>query len=83
MMVNKRTWSEFRETGLLWFANSILHMFGWAIVVEMNDNGEITNACPARVKFRGFSEDRNTKGYIQVSKYLKENIDELLEEAKE
>lgn len=82
-MITKKTWAEFKESGLLWFINSILHMFGWAIVVELDDNGEITNAYPSRVKFRGFSEDRNTKGYIQVSEYLKENIDELLKEAKE
>ena len=82
-MLFRSTWTEFRESGLLWFANSILHMFGWAIVVEMSDNGEITNAYPARVKYRGFSEERNTNGYIQVSEYLKENINELLKEAKE
>ena len=81
-MVAKKTWKEFRESGLFWWTNMILHTFGWAIVVDVNDNGEITNAYPARVKFRGFSEKSNTEGYIKVSRYIKENIADLLEESK-
>ena len=81
-MVAKKTWKELRESGLLWWTNMLLHTFGWAIFVEVNDNGEITNAYPARVKFRGFSEKSNTEGYIKVSQYIKENIAELLEESK-
>lgn len=80
-MVTKKTWKEFRESGFLWWTNMILHTFGWAIVVDVNDNGEITNAYPARVKFRGFSEKNNTEGYIKVSQYMKENVSDLLEEA--
>ena len=80
MASNKRTWEEFRATGLLWFINTILHMFGWAIVVNI-EREEVIDVYPARVEFRGFSESSNTKGYINVTKYLKENIDTLLEEA--
>lgn len=79
-MVSKYSWSEFRETGLLWFINTILHMFGWAICIDY-DNNEITDVYPARVKFRGFSEDINTSGYIKVSKFIKDNCEELLKEA--
>lgn len=28
IMVKKKTWQEFRKTGLLWFMNTILHAFG-------------------------------------------------------
>jgi uncharacterized protein YfbU (UPF0304 family) len=80
-MVNKKSWKEFRETGLLWFINTILHMFGWAIVVNINDKNEIIETYPARVKFRGFDENSNTEGYIKVTKFLNENIKEILEEA--
>ena len=80
-MVTKKTWREFRESGFLWWINMILHTFGWAIVVDIDDNGEITDAYPARVKFRGFGEKNNTEGYIKVSKYMKENVSDLLEEA--
>lgn len=78
-MVNKKTWDEFRKTGLLWWINMILHTFGWAITYEMED-GKVVNAYPARVKFRGFDEKNNDKGYTKVSKYLKENIEEILDE---
>lgn len=80
-MVTKKTWGEFRESGFLWWINMILHTFGWAIVVDIDDNGEITDAYPARVKFRGFGEKNNTEGYIKVSQYMKENVSDLLEEA--
>ena len=81
-MVTKKTWKEFRESGFLWWINMILHTFGWAIVVDIDDNGEIIDAYPARVKFRGFGEKNNTEGYIKVSQYMKENVSDLLEEAK-
>ena len=78
--VTKKTWAEFREIGLLWFINTILHIFGWAIVVEV-DNGEVINAYPARVTLRGFSEESTTSGYQKVSKWMAENAAELLDEA--
>ena len=80
-MATENTWKEFRESGFLWWINMILHTFGWAIVVDMDDNGEVTSAYPARVKFRGFDEKNNTEGYIKVSQYMKENAPDLLDEA--
>lgn len=79
-MVKKKTWQEFRKTGLLWFINTILHVFGWAIVVEV-EKGEITGAYPARVRFRGFDEVSNTTGYQNVARYMKEEADQLIKEA--
>lgn len=83
MMIKKKSWKEFRDSGLLWWINMILHTFGWAICLDMDEDGEIINVFPARVKFRGFNEESNTNGYIKISKYMKENADELLEETKE
>lgn len=80
-MVEKKSWDEFRNNGLLWWINMILHTFGWAIVVEMEDDGAISNVYPGRVKFRGFGEKNNSEGYIKVSQYLKDNADELLKES--
>jgi len=80
--VREKSWKEFRDTGLLWAINSILHLFGWAIVYKMED-GEIQRVYPARVKYRGFGEKSNTEGYIKVSEYLRENITELSKEARE
>ena len=81
-MIKRKTWEEFKESKLLWFVNTILHAFGWAIVTEV-DNDTIINVYPARVKFRGFSEKINAEGYIGLSEYMKENCEELLKEAKE
>ena len=80
-MVNKKTWKEFRDSGMLWWINMILHTFGWAIVMDIEEDGEITNCYPARVKFRGFGEKNNSDGYIKVSKYLADNAEILKEES--
>lgn len=79
--MNKKTWEEFQNTGLLWFTNTILHLFGWAIVLT-KENNKIVECYPARVKYRGFDEKSNTEGYIKVSNYLKNNINDITEEAK-
>ena len=81
-MTERKTWEEFRDSKLLWFVNTILHTFGWAIIIEV-DNDKVVDVYPARVKFRGFSEKINTEGYIGLSEYMKENCEELLKEAKE
>ena len=81
-MINRKTWEEFRNSGLLWWINQQLHIFDWSIVVVMEDD-KILEVYPARVKFRGFDDNNNTQGYIKVSKYMKENADELLKEAEE
>ena len=81
-MVQRKTWEEFRDSKLLWFVNTILHAFGWAIVIDYLQ-GNIVDVYPARVKFRGFTEEINTQGYIGLSEYMKENCEELLKEAKE
>ena len=81
-MVARKTWEEFRECKMIWFINTILHAFGWAIVLEPKEDGSL-DAYPARVTFRGFSEQINTEGYIGISKYLVENAEELLKEAED
>lgn len=82
-MVEKKTWQEFRENGLLWWINTILHMFGWAICLKIENDGTVSDAYPARVKYRGFAEQNNTEGYQNVSKYLLENMAELEQESRE
>lgn len=82
-MVTKKSWKEFRECGLLWWLNMILHTFGWAIVCNIDDDGNILEVFPARVKFRGFDEESNTEGYVKVTDYLYKESSKLLEECKE
>lgn len=76
-MVDEKTWKEFKDSGLLWWVNMIIHTFGWAIVFEYNGEN-ITKVYPARVKFRGFDEKSNDEGYIKMNRYMKENSDNIL-----
>lgn len=82
-MVTQKSWKEFRDSGMLWWINMILHTFGWAICLEAKENGTITNAFPARVRFRGFSDKNNSEGYKKVSQYMRDNVDKLLKESEE
>ena len=79
-MVTKKEWSEFRSTGLLLFINQILHVFGWAIVFEM-DEDQVKSVYPARVKFRGFNHEDVSDSYEKISKYMKNNASDLYDEA--
>lgn len=80
--VIEKSWEEFRDSGLLWFINTILHMFGWAICINI-ENNKVISAYPARVTFRGFNEETNTIGYQKVTAFLKQNINQLLNESME
>jgi len=82
-MVTRKTWKEFQESKLLWWVNRLLHTFGWAIVFQVEQDGEISDVYPARVKFRGFDEKSEEEGFIGLTQYLKDTVDELVEEAKE
>jgi hypothetical protein len=76
--VNMKSWDEFQKTGLFWLINSVLHVFGWAIVFE-REHGEkdICNVFPARVKYRGFSEPAQSAAHGMIADYLSKNIEEL------
>lgn len=82
-MVERRTWEEFRSAKLLWWANRMLHLFGWAIVVEVNDDGSVSQAYPARVRFRGFDSDSEADGFVGLTQYLAEHVEALKLEARE
>lgn len=75
-MTTEKELQNFKDSGMLWFVNTILHTFGWAIVIEY-EGKQATRMYPTRTKLRGFTEQANTKGYINVSKYMKEHADEL------
>ena len=42
LMINRKSWEEFRNSGLLWWINKTLHMFGWAIVVNIENEKSVT-----------------------------------------
>jgi hypothetical protein len=82
-MIEAKPWKEFRELGLLWWVNRTLHLFGWAIVLILEDDGSISSAYPARVRFRGFDVCSESTGFVKLSEYLAQEAPHLLEEAKE
>lgn len=75
------SWSTFREAGMIWWVNRILHLFGFALVVVVDSNEEILEVYPARTRFRGFSDDVEEEGFKQATRYLKQHAAELLDEA--
>lgn len=79
--MKRRTWDEFRASGLLWWVNRALHLFGWAIVVEMED-GEAIDAYPAKVEFRGFEQQDETEGFQKLTNHLAEEAPRLVEDVK-
>ena len=71
--VDRRTWDEFRKTGLFMFINTILHAFGWAVCVEVDKETDLVAAAwPARVKFRGFDEPDQVEMHVRIADYLGE-----------
>lgn len=81
-MVDPKSWEEFQSTGLLLYINQVLHIFGWAIVLEYQD-GKPVGVYPARVKFRGFDHTSVGEAYVKLTGWLKKNIKQLDEEVKE
>lgn len=81
--IERKSWEEFRDTKLLWWINRSLHLFGWAIVCTLEEDGSISDVFPARVKFRGFEPEHETNGFIGLSEYMKNNADALYKESKE
>lgn len=87
-MLTEKSWEEFRETGLLMLTNSFLQIFGWSICVYYDkdpETGEKRNyrVYPARTKFRGFKTESYEKAYKKISKFMRENAEELEKEANE
>ena len=76
-MIEIKDWKEFEDSGLLWYTNLFLHAFGWCLLVEQDDDGNVIAGFPARTDFRGFSTDINDAGYLKLTNWVTDNIDEL------
>lgn len=79
-MLEERPIDEFRQTGLLLLTNQFLHIFGWALTVEIDDFGNSIRIYPAYCKFRGFNSDDVSKAYEQVTRHIEKRIPELLKD---
>lgn len=81
-MIEQKTWREFQNAGMLFLCNNLLMAFGWSLVFNLDKaTGMIMSCYPARVKFRGFSNDVTVKGYKLLGNYISENAEALKEEA--
>ena len=78
MEMNRRiAWDEFRNNGFLWFVNRMLHIFGYALTVQVDEYGKVTDAYPSRCRFRGFNEKSETTGFEKIAKYMVENASDI------
>ena len=75
--IERKTWEEFRDAKLLWWVNKSLQLFGWSIIVNPNEDGTISECYPARVGFRGFTEENDDDGFVGLTQYLAENSEKL------
>ena len=57
--------------------NLFLHAFGWCLLVEQDDDGNVIAGVPARTDLRGFSTDINDAGYLKLTEWVKDHINEL------
>jgi len=81
--MKKKSWEEFRSTGLVLFVNFILHIFGWVLAFEIDKDEKVLSVFPARCnKFRGFNSDDIEESYKKITEYIYNNSAELLLETK-
>lgn len=76
MGVTRKSWEDFRQTGLLWWINRSLHLFGWVIVIDLKDDNT-SEVYPARCSYRGFPEASEDSGFQRLTKYLEKISPEL------
>lgn len=79
-MIEKMELNDFRNSGMLWYINQQLHLFGITLVINFDDNGRPTSLYPARCKFRGFSNEVLDQGYLNLTKYMVDNCKDLLKD---
>lgn len=81
--MEKMTLQEFRDSGALWWVNQQLHLFGVALVMNIDNDGKPTEMYPAKVGFRGFPEASNTNGYRKLTNFLNQNMEKLIKDCEE
>lgn len=67
---------QFRDCGMLWLVNSLLHLFGMAIIWEP----ETDELRAVITKYRGFNEEANDSGYKKITEYIRDNVNELIKD---
>lgn len=78
--IGEASWEEFREAGLLWWLNRSLHLFGWCIVCEIEENGQVSRVFPARTCYRGFAAEDEADGFRRLTEHVNAERERLLSE---
>lgn len=71
------SWDELRTSGLLWFVNRTLHLFGYALIYEKPDHSEPV-VYLARTSVRGFSLASEERGYTRLTEFMRDNSTRLV-----
>lgn len=71
----KETWNRFANAGMLWFTNRLLHVFGWCIVVEENEEGLVSDVYPARCDYLGFTDEVEQEGRLKFRNSVAEDTE--------
>lgn len=82
-MLARSTWADFADSGLFWWVNRGLHLFGWALVRVVEADGSISEVFPARCRFRGFDQETEEEGFRKLSDHLEANAQALAAQARE
>jgi len=67
-------WREFIDSGLLWWVNRSLHVFGWALTYEETPDGQITKIYPAQVSYKGFTREIEEEGFAKMDAYFRQKF---------
>jgi hypothetical protein len=74
MIVKQEELEEFLKSGLLWWINRQLHLFGWAIFIAKDkETEEIVGLYPQKTDFREFSEKIEQDGFAVLGEYIKKS----------
>lgn len=71
MSIQRQSWADFQDSGLLWWVNRILHTFGWSIIFTIEEDGTISDVYPARTTWLGFDGETNEKNLDKFREHLK------------
>lgn len=70
-MKNIDNWKRFREIGLLLIINQFLHIFGWSIIIEVDDENNIIHVYPKETDYKGFHQSYVEEAYNKIQDYMK------------
>ena len=78
--IEARTWNEFREAGMLYAANKVLHMFGWCLIFATDELSGCRYCYPARTRYRGFAPEPDRAGTQRLNQWMRGAAESLVKE---